>query len=283
VNDTTGNVGIGTIAPSAKLVVNGSAVIGDAGTSSATGTNAVAMGYGTNASGLYSIAMGYLTTASGLRSTAMGQETTASGNYSTASGIYSVASGVASIAMGGSALASGTSSVAMGTGTTASGGYSIAMGRSATASYDYSVAVGLTGDTCTANKTGQFKVCGPNGTVTFPGRMAFVGYYYNTTGLNITIPSSVLAPFVGEKLSLIATVVINEGEDVGVCANLSWSGAASGSSYPLPCATSGTGNQIVELVVTTVTGTISSGNLMTLMSTPGGTGSTYTLLAFAIA
>ena len=45
---------------------------------SATGTNAVAMGQGTTASGSRSTAMGYNTTASGSRSTAMGDSTTAS-------------------------------------------------------------------------------------------------------------------------------------------------------------------------------------------------------------
>jgi len=91
-----GNVGIGTVNPSAKLDVEvssgGAATIGSSG-NSATGDYAIAMGYDTTASGLYSTAMGTFTTASGGLSTAMGIETTASGEASTAMGYGTTASG----------------------------------------------------------------------------------------------------------------------------------------------------------------------------------------------
>ena len=112
--DLSWNVGIGTIAPSVKLVVNGSAVIGDAGTSSATGQYAVAMGSGTNASGNRSTAMGLFTTASGVQSTAMGGFTLASGGSATAMGESTIAGGVASTAIGAAATASGDVSFAAG-------------------------------------------------------------------------------------------------------------------------------------------------------------------------
>ena len=67
---------------------------------SATGTNAVAMGYDTEAGGNYSTAMGYQTTASGYDSTAMGYLTTASGDESTAMGAYTTASDYASLVIG---------------------------------------------------------------------------------------------------------------------------------------------------------------------------------------
>jgi len=81
---------------------------------SATGSNAVAMGEGTTASaesstamgqsttasGYYSTAMGYLTTASQTASTAMGWGTTASGYYSTAMGYYTTARDYASVVIG---------------------------------------------------------------------------------------------------------------------------------------------------------------------------------------
>ena len=96
---------------------------------SATGTNAVAMGKSTTASGNYSTAMGYGATASGTYSTAMGQNTTASGNRSTAMGYYTTAGGVVSTAMGQSTTASGILSTAMGYNTTASDWASTVIGQ----------------------------------------------------------------------------------------------------------------------------------------------------------
>ena len=81
---------------------------------SATGSNAVAMGSNTTASGNYSTAMGYNTTASGTYSTAIGRYSTASGGYSIASGYETTASGYGSTAMGASATASDYASLVIG-------------------------------------------------------------------------------------------------------------------------------------------------------------------------
>ena len=99
----SGNVGIGTANPSAKLDVKvhsgGAATFGSLHTV-ALGNYAIAMGFGTNASGNCSTAFGKYTTASGLTSTAMGWGTTASGSCSTAMGEDTTASGSFSTAMG---------------------------------------------------------------------------------------------------------------------------------------------------------------------------------------
>ena len=96
---------------------------------------------GTSATGTNAVAMGKSTTASGTRSTATGNNTVASGEYSTAMGSYTIASGWWSTAIGDQTTASGTVSTAMGSNTTASGNYSTAMGSNTTAGH-YSTAMG---------------------------------------------------------------------------------------------------------------------------------------------
>ena len=123
---------------------------------SATGSNAVAMGEGTtasaesstamgegtSASGDYSVAMGIATTASGGSSTAMGYSTTSSAQASTAMGYGSTASGIRSFAGGLYTVASGGGSFAFHSGTTASGTNSTALGRVTVASDYASVVIG---------------------------------------------------------------------------------------------------------------------------------------------
>jgi hypothetical protein len=131
---SSGNVGIGTSSPAAKLhVVDGSLLLsGTTGGTPASGTGrrfmwipakgafragivdgtqwddanigfaSTAMGIETTADGQIATAMGCLTGANGHNSTAMGFRTTASGEYSTAMGSTTTASSGASTAMGSS-------------------------------------------------------------------------------------------------------------------------------------------------------------------------------------
>ncbi len=117
-SQASGNIGIGTTSPSAKLhIYNGSVLCsGDTGTTPVSGSGrrlmwipskgAFRAGYAhlsfwDDANiGMYSAAMGAYTTASGNFSTAMGSITTASGSHSTAIGYNAVADGNESIAMG---------------------------------------------------------------------------------------------------------------------------------------------------------------------------------------
>ncbi len=156
-NANTGNVGIGTSAPAARLQVADSSVVftgpewylleyGEAygyspGNPPISGSGSRMMWYADKAAfrvgsvggdnwdkdsvGLYSFACGHNTIASGENSFASGRMSTASGSYSTAMG-GGHASGLNSLATAAS-TATGINSVAMGSGM-ASGDYSIAMG-----------------------------------------------------------------------------------------------------------------------------------------------------------
>jgi hypothetical protein len=142
----SGNVGIGTTSPSAKLDVEatsgGAATIGSS-FNSAIGHLAIAMGYNAHASGGGSTAMGYNTTASGDYSTAMGHLTIASNTSSTAMGTQTTASGYYSTAMGSATIASNTASTATGYATLADGYCSTAMGTRIKVLGDYSFGIGL--------------------------------------------------------------------------------------------------------------------------------------------
>src|SRR5688572_9190106 len=160
------NVGIGTLAPLARLHVSDSSVL-----FSATGPALVNPGntpvsnggrrlmwyadkaafrvghvvgsqWNKNNIGNYSFASGQNTIASGVLSTALGYATIASGDYSTALGSGSIASGGISTALGSGSIASGGSSTAIGTFTIASGYNSAAMGAYTTAKSGYETVLG---------------------------------------------------------------------------------------------------------------------------------------------
>jgi Chaperone of endosialidase/Head domain of trimeric autotransporter adhesin len=200
-NNNSGNVGIGTGTPSARLHVTDSSVLFSAGgppiatpgnppiqgtgrrmmwyadkaafrAGFAVGTDwdkinigdySFATGNSTIANGNGSTAMGNSATASGTWSTAMGSLTTASGTWSTAMGLATTASGERSTATGAQTTASGNGSTAMGLGTEASGTGSTAMGNSTIASGDRSTAMG--NYVSTNNQEGSF-VIGDNSTNT---------------------------------------------------------------------------------------------------------------------
>jgi hypothetical protein len=203
IDDVTGNFGIGTTNPGAKLdvelpygpygSVGGAATIGHYH-NSATGDYAIAMGLWTEANQIASTAMGRDTTASGLastamgsdteaigpRSTAMGADTKAIGHDSTAMGSQTIADGPQSTAMGYGTTAGGQFSTAMGIGTTASGTASTAMGRDITAEGDYSFGIGLANDLTppVITQDNTMAIMGGNvgiGTVTPNNRLSVIG------------------------------------------------------------------------------------------------------------
>ena len=129
---------------------------GEVTPSAASGSNSIAMGFGTSASGAtstamgsntqaianFSTAIGTKTTASGTFSTAMGYETTASGDISTAIGDGNIASGLNSFATGMNTQASGEDATSMGDGTIASGKDSTSHGENTEASGNNSTTFG---------------------------------------------------------------------------------------------------------------------------------------------
>ena len=169
-----GDVGIGGIAPLARLHARGGSFLID-GTTGGTpisgagtrmmfipsrgafragavtssywdnpsiGLYSTATGLNTAATGDYSLAMGFQNNAAGTGAVALGTGNTATGGTSTALGYATTATGLHATAMGAWTTSSGTQSIAMGYTTTASGVSSTSMGDGTTASGDYSTAMG---------------------------------------------------------------------------------------------------------------------------------------------
>lgn len=191
--DNNGDVGVGTIAPDAKLNVAGGAVLfsGSTGETPVSGPGtrfmwipfkaafragcAYASEWDDSNVGFYSAAMGYGTTASGDSSIAMGHYANASGDYS--------------IAMGYDTTASGGVSTAMGYDTTASGYYTTAMGQKITVSGDGSVGIGLNDNSYTVSDDNVMSIMGgnvgigttsPDATLEVSGTMKVLGEWDDT-------------------------------------------------------------------------------------------------------
>lgn len=137
-----GSVGIATNNPSAKLDVEGNAVLGSSG-NTATGSYAVALNQNNTAISLDALATGENTTASGRQSFSGGFNTTASGDASFAHGATTLAQGTNSFAAGAETEAIGTGAAAFNNQTNAIGINSFAIGGNTTASGEASFASGV--------------------------------------------------------------------------------------------------------------------------------------------
>jgi hypothetical protein len=124
---------------------------------SATGDNAVAIGFNARASGTKAVAL-VDGNASGLRGFAVGFNAAASGNNSIALGSASVSSDTSSVAIGQSASATANQSLALGyQATTATGNWPTAIGRSYASGAD-SFAAAIANNTATYGATGANSV-----------------------------------------------------------------------------------------------------------------------------
>ena len=223
----TGNVGIGTNLPQARLHVADSSVLFSAspflplppGAPPAQGAGRRMMWYPDKAAfrvgialgnewdkdniGSYSFASGSATLASGNYSTALGISSRASGTYSTAFGMDADASGNWSISMGHQSSAAGQNAISIGKSTTSKSGYEIVLGRLNT---DYTPAsttdwigtdrlftigngTGIKSDAMVVLKNGNtgFGISNPNNKV------------HITMGYSGVAPFSVLTPLVIEN------------------------------------------------------------------------------------
>lgn len=110
---------------------------------SATGLNAIAVGFGSRALSTYSMAFGNTATSSGINSTAVGVSANASADSAMAIGNNTAASGKYSVALGNNVTAGGIQSLALGSSNTSTAGNgAIAMGNNAYSGSTNSIAIG---------------------------------------------------------------------------------------------------------------------------------------------
>ena len=143
-------VGTGTVGAAGGTAISG----GASATTSATGSNAIAIGNQANGNGTSALAVGTGATANGLNATATGPQALANGNAATATGanasatgLFATATGNISVANGAQATATGASSNANGALATATGANAQAVGQRASA---YGFGANATGATATA-------------------------------------------------------------------------------------------------------------------------------------
>jgi len=245
-NFNTGNVGIGTTNPLARLHVADSNVVftGPVSLSNATsysppaqgagsrmmwypekaafrvgivtglqwnkdniGKYSFATGYSTQANGDGAFASGIGTNASGANSTAIGSGTNASGYLSFAMGDFTTALGDVSTAMGSNSIASGIISTAMGNSTIASGDYSTAMGTGTIAKSIHSLVIGKYNNITATNRFFEIG----NGTSDAARANAMTVLSSGNVGIGNTNPTKILE-VAGPASSIPVTLVIgNKG------------------------------------------------------------------------
>lgn len=244
----TGNVGIGTTTPKARLHVTDSNVVFSAadpllalpGNTPVTGAGArmmwypgkaafrtgfidgtqwdknnigfysFASGYSSTANNLYSTALGRNTLASGTSATALGYFTTASGSNSSALGAYSQATGNEATAINSNTIASGFAATAMGFATLAKGDYSVSMGNQTNSRSANSLVIGLFNDTTNNNRLFEIG----NGTADNARANALTVLTNGNTGIGTSTPGFPLnfSNSLGDKISLYG----NSGNHFGL-------------------------------------------------------------------
>ena len=150
---------------------------------SATGDNAVAIGFNASASNTYAIAMGHNATASATYAIALGRSADASGSNAAALGWDSTASGTQAVALGTASVASGTNSLA-GPNSTASATNSVAIGQSALASNFGGAAFGKGATTAVNNYNVAIGNSYTSGADAFAAAIANNTSSYGATGAN---------------------------------------------------------------------------------------------------
>lgn len=135
VNFRAGNTGLGTLHPRSSVAWGRDAT--------ATGSNAIALGYQSTASQTESTALGPDSRASGSSSMALGASSRAAQTEAVAVGVQSVVTGNKGTAVGYGSNASQTEAMAVGSFSTASGSKSTALGHSSRAAQTETLAAGF--------------------------------------------------------------------------------------------------------------------------------------------
>ena len=253
-----------------SLLLNGTAIGGGGGGGSPDlyadnydGTSTAPSATGTNA-----IALGYSSVASGSRSLALIQGSTASGNRSIAAGLGAIASATNSIAIGSNnATASASAAIALGQDSTASGQYAIALGKSQ-ASTDQGFAVQINNNTTSYGASGVFGSTAIGNTAKATGSVAIaLGQGSIASG------SKALAFGTGATASSGNSVAIGYNTTANVTDGVAIGGSGKpvkiSGTYTLPIA-DGTNGQVMT--------TDGSGSV-TFADAGGGGGGSYTLLS----
>nr|WP_243451584.1 hypothetical protein [Polymorphobacter fuscus] len=111
--------------------------------SSASGANAIGIGAGSSASGLESVAIGTNAVATGGKAVSIGSRNVATGNGAVAIGDPNIATGTGAVAVGNNNQAIGQGAVALGNASLATGASAVAIGDTAIAAVDGAIAVGF--------------------------------------------------------------------------------------------------------------------------------------------
>ncbi|MDQ8051125.1 YadA-like family protein [Luteibacter sp.] len=141
------------IGPVAKAQSTGGVAIGSNASTAANTNGNVAIGQNASASGNTSTALGNNARATNASATALGNDAGATGEYATAVGMHNVASGTNSIAVGNGANAAGTSGIAIGSGSASEADWTFAAGNGSAAKGVGDTALGAS---AVANGGGQW-------------------------------------------------------------------------------------------------------------------------------